>query len=97
LEVLARLQATTHQLVVQELRLRGLTEPEIQLLKWLAYHGMAKEIAARLQIRVPAAQSRIRRVREKLETQGEGESDILGLLAGLYGGEGGSPPEGASD
>jgi DNA-binding NarL/FixJ family response regulator len=97
LEVLARLQATTRQLVVQELRLRGLTEQEIQLLQWLAHHGTAKEIAARLKIRVPAAQSRIRRAREKLEGHGEGESAIMALLAGLYGGEGGSPPEGASE
>jgi DNA-binding NarL/FixJ family response regulator len=97
LDVLARLQATTRQLVVQELRLRGLAEPEIQLLQWLAHHGTAKEIATRLKIRVAAAQSRIRRVREKLEGQGEGESQILSLLAGLYGGEGGSPPEGTSE
>ena len=97
LEVLARLQATTRQLVVQELRLRGLTEQEIQLLQWLAHHGTAKEIAARLKIRVPAAQSRIRRVREKLEGHGEGESQILSLLAGLYGGEGGSPPGGVGE
>ena len=97
LEVLAQLQATTRQLVVQELRLGGLTEPEIQLVQWMAHHGSAKEIAARLKIRVTAAQSRIRRVRVKLESQGEGESQILSLLAGLYGGEGGSPPDGASE
>jgi DNA-binding NarL/FixJ family response regulator len=97
LDVLARLQATTRQLVVQELRLRGLAEQEIQLLQWLAHHGTAKEIAARLKIRVPAAQSRIRRAREKLDREGEGESQILALLAGLYGGEGGSPAEGASE
>src|SRR5215210_4178463 len=60
-----------------ELRMRGLTKQEIQLLQWLAHHGTAKEIAVRLKIRVPAAQSRIRRVREKLESQGEGESEIL--------------------
>lgn len=95
LDVLAHLQATTRQLVVQELRLRGLTEQEIDLLQWLAHHASAKEIAARLKIRVPAAQSRIRRVREKLESQGGGESEILSLLAGLYGGEGeGEPREG---
>jgi DNA-binding NarL/FixJ family response regulator len=97
LEVLARLQTTTRQLVVQELRLRGLTEQEIDLLQWLAHHETAKEIAARLKIRVAAAQSRIRRVREKLEGQGEGESQILALLAGLYGEEGGHPPEGARE
>ena len=97
LEVLAQLQATTHQLVVQELRLRGLTEPEVELLQWLAHHGTAKEIAARLKLRVPAAQSRIRRVREKLERQGEGESAILALLAGLYAGEGGGSPERADE
>jgi DNA-binding NarL/FixJ family response regulator len=97
LEVLAQLQATTRQLVVHELRLRGLTEQEIQLLQWLAHHGTAKEIAARLKIRVTAAQSRIRRVRVKLESQGEGEAQILSLLAGLYGGEGGSPPEAAGE
>jgi DNA-binding NarL/FixJ family response regulator len=96
-DVLAQLQATTHQLVVQELLLRGLTEQEIQLLQWLAHHGTAKEIATRLKIRVAAAQSRIRRVREKLECQGEGESQILSLLAGLYGGEGGGPPGGAGE
>jgi DNA-binding NarL/FixJ family response regulator len=94
LDVLARLQATTRQLVVQELRMRGLTEPEIQLLQWLAHHDTAKEIAARLKIRVPAAQSRIRRVREKLEGQGEEDSQMLALLAGLYGGEADSPTEG---
>jgi DNA-binding NarL/FixJ family response regulator len=97
LEVLAQLQATTRQLVVQELRLRGLTEQEIQLLQWLAHHGTAKAIAARLKVRVTAAQSRIRRVRVKLESQGEGEAQILALLAGLYGGEGGSPPEAAGE
>ena len=81
--------------MVQELRLRGLTEQEIQLLQWLAHHDTAKEIASRLKIRVPAAQSRIRRVREKLEGQGEGESQIMALLAGLYGGEAESLPEAA--
>jgi DNA-binding NarL/FixJ family response regulator len=97
LDVLAELQATTRQLVVHELRLRGLTGAEIQLLQWLAHHDTAKEIAARLKIRVSAAQSRIRRVREKLESRGEGESQILALLAGLYGGEGGREPAGAGE
>ena len=77
--------------------MRGLTKQEIQLLQWLAHHGTAKEIATRLKIRVAAAQSRIRRVREKLEGQGEGESEILALLAGLYGGEEDSEPEGAGE
>lgn len=82
-DAVATAEATVRVVAREALRARRLTDPEQQLLRWLANGTPPKVMAARWGITLTAVRGRLQRLRKRLELSSQQEVEVLAVRAGF--------------